>query len=181
MWIEYASREGDRQAEVEIVLLSIEYEVEFLEVGPSDSADPCVNWIYAEFVLHEQFRARETHLLYWAGLTERKHIVYAKVWKCLNRLSTSSSSNLLDSKDLSEKSRTVTSFQMWRHLRPKMLVWMEVLVGRKDRMWLSKQSGRLLILSSFFLIFAVWSSTVPLLIGVSLVFRLEDEGYIRGL
>jgi hypothetical protein len=38
---------------------------------------------------------------------------------------------------------------MWRHLGERRLVVTAVLVGTNERMWLSTESGRLLILSAF--------------------------------
>ena len=45
------------------------------------------------------------------------------------------------------KSRTGTSFQRDLHLLDKMLVATEARVGRKERTWMRRQSGRLLITS----------------------------------
>ena len=68
---------------------------------------------------------------------------FTKRAKRLNKSNSSSSNSL----GCWSKSKTWRCCQRWGHLRDRRLVDTEVLVGRKERMWRSRESGRGLILS----------------------------------
>jgi hypothetical protein len=134
-----------RELEIRCVIGECEYEVEFFPVRPNDSTNPRVNRIFTKLVVRKGVSTFQSHLPNFAGIIKKCNALLTITAKVLNR----SDCWWLYSWESSVKFRTDISFQRWRHLLERRAVETVVLVGRKDRIWLSTPSGRLLIMSSF--------------------------------
>ena len=72
-----ASSEGEGRLEA-ISVVGIEREVEFLEVGPNDGANPPIDIIVTKLVVNERLGTRETHLPKFVRSADKEEAVYKK-------------------------------------------------------------------------------------------------------